>query len=178
MPPIDRTLTAPHMAVATAPGSTTTARGRALESYIGDLFTQIPGLRVSARNSLNAAGSQEVDIVFWNECKVDGLYFIANCFLVESKNTTDRVGATEIREFTTKLRDRGQKIGVFVAANGITGQVGHLRQAKDAVSRALREGIQLIVFTVAELEAVATTEELVILFQDKISLLFATESSI
>lgn len=177
MPAIDRTRTNPHLVSSTTAG-TARARGRALESYIADLFSQLPGLRVTARNSLNASGSQEIDIVFWNDRDAAGLFFIENCFLIECKNTAEPVGAAEIREFTAKLRDRGRKFGIYIALNGITGRRGHLRQARDAVSRALREGIQLLVFTVVELEALATTEDMVTLFQDKIGLLIGTESSI
>ena len=179
VPAIDRTKTTPLLTASRDAAATAKARGSALESYIAELFSQLPGLRVSARNSLNAAGSQEIDIAFWNDKDLNGLYFIVdNCFLVESKNTAQPTSAAEIREFTTKLRDRGRRFGIFIAANGITGARGHLRQARDAVSRALRDGIELLVFTIAELEALGTTDDFVRLVQDKIGLLFATESSI
>jgi hypothetical protein len=41
-------------------------KGRALEDVVCDVLGRVPGLEVAGRNVVNVAGTEEVDILFWN----------------------------------------------------------------------------------------------------------------
>src|SRR3954454_13240804 len=83
------------------------AKGRAFEDLIAWLFEQVPGVVVTARDELSAAGDQEVDVAFWNDQHPDGLRQFDPIILVECKNWSSAVSAHEVGWFLHKLRERG-----------------------------------------------------------------------
>lgn len=144
-------------------------KGVALENIVVRTFAKIPGIdrRHVWRNKRNAAGSDEIDILLYNWPHRQGLPF-AGYFLVECKNWKDRVDSSTLRTFVDKIRSRHLKVGILVAANGITGDRNGLPAAKDIVRSAfLLDEIIVLVITRAELEALRTVEDLVALLWEK-----------
>jgi hypothetical protein len=72
--------------------TTTTARGRALEELVAYLFELVPGVSVTARNTLNAFQAEEIDVAFWNEGEPGGLRMFDHILLVECKNWSAPTG--------------------------------------------------------------------------------------
>ncbi len=146
------------------------ARGRALEELTTYIFARCDGIRHWKNNVLNAAGSSEIDVCFWNNRSRDSLdFFPRGLLVVECKNTNKRVASPSIRVFRTKLVDMGLRYGILIAANGITGDPRKLTAAHDAIRTAyLVERVRIIVITRSEFEGLTDTVELVRLLQDKI----------
>ena len=144
------------------------AKGRALEAAVTQIFGAIPGLGVTQRNVTNAAGSEEIDVVFFNDQLRDGLWFLEQIVIVECKNWSAHVTADEVSAFKTKLQHRKRKLGILVAANGITGNWRPPSSAYHAVEAALRDGIEILVFTRQEIESFVDTDELVSAIKGKI----------
>jgi hypothetical protein len=147
---------------------TTTEKGRTLEDLICYLFEKIPGISVTRRNTLNQFHSEEIDVAFWNKRYPNGLYFLQNIVLVECKNWSQPLGSEEVNWFDAKLRRRAQPFGILVAANGITGNAQQINNAHHIISAALTERRQLVVITRQEIEALASSDQLVRLIQEKL----------
>jgi hypothetical protein len=75
---------------------TTTERGRLLESLVAYLFSKCSGVRHFENNALNAAGSSEVDVCFWNSREPGSIDFLPQILIVECKNTAERVGSAAV----------------------------------------------------------------------------------
>lgn len=147
-------------------------RGRLLEELVAYLFSRCPGVRHYQNNMLNVAGSSEVDVCFWNDGLIGSMDFLPRILVVECKNTGNRIGSPDVRIFRDKIHEMGLDHGIFVAANGISGNSNSLRAAHDIIRTAFqRDQMRIIVLTRAELEGLHNTEELVRLLQDKILLL-------
>lgn len=138
-------------------GSSNTIRGKACEDLICYLFSKIPGLAVTARDTLDYANSQEIDIAFWN----DKLHFMPPVIIIECKNWASHVGSREIREFESKLRDRGLLFGIFVAINGITGNHTDLTSAHSVIAGALRDERRILVFTRDDIISIVTSADII-----------------
>ena len=147
--------------------TTTTARGRALEDLVVYLFELVPGVTVTARNTLNAFQAEEIDVAFWNEGVPGGLRMFDHILLVECKNWSAPTGYQELAVFNDKLTSRGRPMGIFVAAVGITGNAAELTAAHGVLARALAQGREIIVLTRREIEALADTDHLVRLLKRK-----------
>lgn len=148
---------------------TTTDRGRLLERLVTYLFSGCPGVRHYENNALNAPGSSEIDVCFWNDRHNGSFDFLPRILVVECKNTTERVGSAAVRVFLSKLQEMRLDHGIMVAAHGVTGDQESLRAAHDVIRTAFqRDQVHLIVLTRAELESLLSTEDLIRLLQDKI----------
>lgn len=149
--------------------ATTTERGRLLEALIAYLFARCAGVRHGGNNLLNAAGSSEVDVCFWNDRVTGSIDFLPQILVAECKNTTERVGSDAVRIFQSKLQQMYLTHGILVAAHGITGDEANQRAAHDLIRTTfLQHRIQILVLTRAELERLGNTTELIRLLQDKI----------
>ena len=147
---------------------TTVEKGRALEDLICYLFEQVPGVNTGKRNILNTFKSEEIDVAFWNRMEADGFYFLPQIILVECKNWSQPVGSEEVNWFDSKLKRRGQMFGIFIAANGITGNSQKIESAHEIIRVALSEGRQLIVITQSEIQSLRSSEDLIKLIQEKL----------
>ena len=136
-------------------------RGRALEDVVCDILGRVPGVEVAERNVVNVAGTEEVDILFWNRRLQEGFYLLETPFLVECKNWASPVPAREIINFSHLLKKRACRDGILVAAGGITGRPGTLTGAYYEVSVALAEGRRILVITRPELESFTHTDQVV-----------------
>ena len=147
--------------------TTATARGRALEDLVAYLFELVPGVSVTARNTLNAFHAEEIDVAFWNEGDPAGLRMFDHILLVECKNWTTPVGSAELSVFDHKLASRGRTMGIFVAAAGITGKPAELTAAHNLLAQALMQGREIMVLTRQEIENLEDTDALVLLLKRK-----------
>lgn len=148
--------------------ATTIDRGRALEDMICYIFSRVPGITISRRNRLNAFSTEEVDVAFWNEKSVRGLYFLPHIILVECKNWSNPVGSTEVAYLSKRLENRGADHGVLVAVNGITGDSQQLTGAHYELAMALSRGIYILVITRDEIESLTHSGTLVNLLKEKL----------
>jgi hypothetical protein len=138
------------------------AKGRSLEELCRYLFECLVGVQVEESDVQLAA--EEVDLVLWNARLEEVLVPWETVILLEAKNWSAAVGAPMLDSFIAKLRRRGLKNGIFVAANGVTGtfQQGDGRQvgAVHIIGRALQEGFRVIVFTLDDLRRIRSLEDL------------------
>jgi hypothetical protein len=160
VPAIDHHKTADLLAPGDVEGAGNKAKGQALESAIRYAFEQIPGLSCLMQDQRNSFESEEVDLIFANVRHEEGLSRFDTEVLVEAKNWSKTVGSMEINWFATKMRRRNQRIGVLVAAKGITGNDERRTAARFELTMALNEGREVVVLTRKELEAVSTGERL------------------
>lgn len=151
-----------------AAATTTTAKGRALEDLICYVFQQIPGIHLTMRNQTNVFLTEEVDVAFFNDAAPNGLSGLPDVILVEAKNWSARVGSAEVAWFDYKVASRGMPLGIIVTTLGITGDPDELTRAHKIVSDALQKKRRLIVITIAELQVLADTDQLVQLIKKKI----------
>jgi hypothetical protein len=165
--------------LAQADGAATShGKGRAFESLLCFLVEAIPGVRVHARNVLNPAGSEEVDVVFWNEQAAEGLVGFEFVVLAECKNWGAPVDSQAVVVFTEKLRARSCRLGILFAANGITGDEADLSRAHEKVSAALRDGYKILVVTRREVTLIRGPDDLVVLLKEKFCQLVASGTSL
>jgi hypothetical protein len=144
-------------------------KGRKLEELVRYVFEKIPGVEFYKSNIINNPGSEEIDVAFFNNKATKGFSFLENLLLVECKNWSSPVGASHVREFTTKLKHRACAYGVLIAVNGITGNAQDRTAAHDAVRMALAvEKIRVIVITRAEIELWADSADIIELFKKKL----------
>jgi hypothetical protein len=143
-------------------------RGAILEETAITLFQAVPGVSFVERDVVNAANTEEVDVIFWNERRLTGLYFLEVPFIVECKNWTATVNGHEIVYFANTMRGRCCRDGILIASNGITGDPGSLTEAHYEIAMAARNGQRILVLTRAEIEALTSSRELVTLLQRKV----------
>ena len=143
-------------------------QGRALEDLICYMFERIPGLSITRRNQLNQFQSEEIDVAFWNDKDLRGLYFLPEIVLVECKNWSVPVGSMHVNWFDTKLRNRGLTSGILVAANGITGDANDKTSAHQIIATALGERRRLLILTRSDIEAATSSDQLVLMFKEKL----------
>jgi hypothetical protein len=153
-------------------------KGRAFEDLIAELFAQIPGMEIIARNVLNVFDTEEIDIALWNDQHAEGLYFLPYQLFVECKNWSHAVGSAEVAYFIARLGERGSDYGFLFAANGVTGDPGDLTRAHFQISSALSRGKKVIVITRADVEQLTTTEDFVRLVKQRLCQLMATGTSL
>ena len=143
-------------------------KGKALEDVVCDVLVRVPGVEVARRNVVNVAGTEEVNILFWNRRLPEGFYHLETPFLVERKNWDAPVPARESVNFSHLLEMRACRDGILVAAAGIAGKPGTLTEAYFEISAALARGRRILVVSRMELEAFVHTDEIVELLKIKI----------
>lgn len=163
---IDRERIAKFFAAGEA-ATTMTERGRALEDLIAYLFELIPGITVTARNEMNVFDAEEIDVAFWNEEDPDGLRNFDCLLLVECKNRAGAATYQDVAVFYDKMQSRGRRLGIFVAAAGITGKPTGPTAAHSVLARALSYGHEIIIITRSEIEQLCDASELVRLLKQK-----------
>jgi hypothetical protein len=146
------------------------ARGQALEDLLVYVFQKFPGVRFLDKDIRVAHGSEEIDLVFWNDRRADGLPFLPNLLLFECKNWTNPVDSASVVFFTNKVRTRHLEYGLLIASNGITGDAVDLNAAHQHLHNALiADNIKIIVIDRRELCSVTSTERLAAMIQQKIA---------
>ncbi len=82
-------------------------KGERLESLAVHLFESVPGMRLGARDIINRARSEEIDLAFWNEHSADGFKDFERIILIECKSGSDPVSSNDVRGFLSKLETAG-----------------------------------------------------------------------
>jgi hypothetical protein len=159
---------------------TTATQGAQLEELVAYLFTTIPGLRITARNEYSAFGTEEIDLACWNDRATSGLAAIEfpAILLVECKNWSKPVSSMEVAWFIMKVWGRGQRFGILIAANGITGNGNDLDRAHQLIARALSQGTSILVITREEILRLTSSLDLVRLLQKKLTQLVVHQTSL
>jgi len=142
-----------HLLTAVAQAQTTPEKGDTFENLVAYLIAQIEGLEIVSRDARGKA--DEVDLVIYNDHT--NIHFFGPwdwTILVECKNWQEPVGAQEIDSLLAKLRARGLKHAFLIVRKGISGDEYH-----DAVLKILTirsEGFRILVFSLADLQAVTS----------------------
>jgi Restriction endonuclease len=146
------------------------AKGRFLEDLLAYAFEKYPGIRLIERNAHVAAGSEEIDLVFWNDRLPNGLPFLPNILMFECKNWAQPVGSAAVVYYVNKIRSRHLEFGFLIAANGVTGDKQDLGAAQQHLHNALiRDNVKIIIINRSELCGLKSTHQLTVLIQDKIA---------
>jgi branched-chain amino acid aminotransferase len=123
---------------------------RTLETLGAMLVEMIEGLKVVDMNVITK--TEEIDILVKNESRDPFWQRFSTPFLVECKNWSKPVGASEIRDFDGKKKEIHFRI--MIAINGITGK-NEREDARGVVRDALKEGRIVIVLDKKDLEDIA-----------------------
>jgi hypothetical protein len=154
---------------------TNAAKGKAFEDLVCYLFNGIPGITITARNEMNTFATEEIDIACKNDNDPTGLGALADFFLVECKGWRDAVNSEQVSWFLTKIRHRGVRFGILIAANGITGESEHLSRANFLVSVEMATfGIRMVIVTRKEIEKLTSGEDFGKLIIQKVCVLHAS----
>jgi restriction endonuclease len=137
-------------------------KGARFETLAMYLFEHFDGVEVTDHDI--RMPSEEIDLVLWNAQREDVLRPWEAIILVECKNWSVAVGAPALDNFIGKMRRRGLKTGIFIAANGVTGGFingdGDEPGAVGIIRAALQEGIRVIVLTMDDIRAVANIDDI------------------
>lgn len=121
--------------------TTAKEKGDILEDLVADLYSTDPDFKIEKRKKLptlihegQKRTKREVDILM--TLSKNGLKFTR---AIECKNYKNKIGVNKIADFIDKLRDVGLEVrgSIFVCINGYT---------LDAIQKAEREGIELLIF--------------------------------
>lgn len=156
---------------------TNTAKGKAFEELACYLLNGIPGIKITARNEMNTFVTEEIDVACKNENDPAGLVGgdLGDFFLVECKGWKDAVNSEQVAWFLMKIRHRGMRFGILIAANGITGEPAHLSRAHFIVNVELATfGIKMVIVTREEIEKLASGEDFAKLIIQKVCNLHAS----
>ncbi|WP_333852791.1 restriction endonuclease [Epilithonimonas sp.] len=140
--------------------TTTTDKGDRFEELCNYLFENLSGVSIEGRDSVTV--SEEIDIVLWNAQLEEVLRPFDNTILVECKNWSAPVGAPAFDSFISKIRRRTLKTGIFIAANGVTGDFLNSNAgngAIDIIKSALGEGIRVIIINRSDLDAITSLDD-------------------
>jgi Restriction endonuclease len=103
-------------------------KGKALERLVAEIFEQVPGLTLRGSDVKDQWESQEIDLAFRVLAREGGLPEATPFLLVECKNWESTVGSSHVATFEGELTNAGLRLGVLVAANGISGNPDERRK--------------------------------------------------
>jgi hypothetical protein len=139
--------------------NTTLEKGAALEDVVSWTFCVLPGLRVLKRDFKDAAGGSEIDFLLYNDPRLSPVPFLSEYPMIECKNWKVPVDSKTVRDFIGKIRMGRLKVGILVAANGVTGDATDQNAAKDIIRHAFdADGIKIIVIKRLEIEGFRSLE--------------------
>lgn len=151
--------------------ATAHVKGQSLEDLVSFCFSSLPGLTLIGRDM--RMGSQELDLVFWNDQVCEYFRSASAEILVECKNWDAPIGSAEVAWFLEKMRQRHVTHGFFVSRSGVTGECRDGRDgALDTLYLTLRDGLRPVVLTLDELLTVSDVSGFSRLFKAKIGRLF------
>lgn len=158
-----------HVDWCRAPATSTTDKGTRLEQLACWIFSHIPGLTAEKKNTFSDDGAQEIDILFWNHQHSDGFQTFGDTVMVECKNWERKVDSGDVAWFDWKLRLGGANVGILVAANGITSEASRRQAAVGILAQANadRPPRRILVVTLDDIEAIASTDDLKRLLRHK-----------
>jgi Holliday junction resolvase-like predicted endonuclease len=138
-------------------------KGATFEALSAYLFESLDGVEVAERN-INLP-TEEIDLLIWNARLEEVLTPWDQVILVECKNWSGPVGAATLRTFLHKVHEMHLKTGIFVAANGVTGdfvngnnvEIGAAKLLHDAL---IRDNIRVIVVRMDDMRNIANVDAL------------------
>jgi hypothetical protein len=150
--------------------TTNQEKGASLEVLSGYIFNCIDGIEVRETNVNGPA--EEVDLLLWNAKRESVFEPWDNLISVECKNWSRPAGACLIDNFATKIRLKHLSTGIFIAANGVTGDfVNGDNENRGAVYRLhehlTRDGVRIVVIRFEDLEQIRRIEDFVELVKDR-----------
>lgn len=134
-------------------------KGQTFENLCVYLFENMDGVIVDGQDVQMDA--EEIDIVLWNAKVEEVLRPFDDVFIVECKNWSQPAGATQLDSFLSKLRRRKMPTGIFIAANGVTGDFLNSNNGVGAIELikiALSEGIRCIVLNKEDLFGITSID--------------------
>ena len=140
--------------------TTSHEKGDRFEELCSYLFSNLNGVSIEGRDVVMA--SEEIDIVLWNAQTEEVLRPFDSTILIECKNWTKAVGAPSLDSFISKIRRRTLKTGIFIAANGVTGDFlngSAGNGAIDIIKAALGEGIRVITLNKNDLDSISSIDD-------------------
>lgn len=147
--------------LAQSDGGNSHVKGRVFEDLTLYLFDKFSGVRLAARNVLDASGSQEIDIALWNNRVIGPFDILDPIVICECKNEAQPLSSAKVREFIHKLRTRGAKSGILVTSSGVAGQLRGYRHANSVIMDALTiDGIKVIVLDRIDILSFLNTDDL------------------
>jgi hypothetical protein len=147
---------------------TTLAKGAALEDVVSWTFCALPGLRVLKRDFKDAAGGSEIDLLLYNDPRTTPIPFLSEYLMIECKNWKAPVDSATVRDFIGKLRASRLKVGILVAASGVTGDAHDQTASNDSIRLAFdAEGIRIIVIKRKEIEGFRSLEAFLQFIQER-----------
>ncbi len=141
-------------------GLSTTEQGMRLQNLATWLLAHIRGFVVQSSNEWSASGSQEIDLIIWNEQDPAGFPSFGDTVFVECKNTVDPVAARDVAWFDWKMRLANATHGILVSRSGITGDPQSRTAANDIVSLANKEGRRILVVDLSQVEVLTDGTDL------------------
>lgn len=137
-------------------------KGKLLENLLVWLLAHVPGFIVGQPNVWSEDGSQELDLLVWNEQAPPGvLPSFGDCIIVECKNWSGKVGSAEIAWMAWKLMQGHVETGILIAANGVTGSTSSERNGHSAMWAANREGYRILLVTLDDIAGLTSSEDFV-----------------
>ena len=145
-------------------------KGRSLELLAQYLFNSIEGIEVRETNVLTP--SEEIDLLLWNAKTLTVFEPWDNIIPVECKNWSKPVGSSVIDNFAAKIRQKHLKTGIFIAANGVTGDFENgNNENKGAVYRLhehlTRDGLRIVIIRMEDLRTLIDIDDFVELIKDR-----------
>lgn len=141
-------------------------KGEALADLVEEVFNELPSVEALERNHLSPDRALEVDLVF-THTPASGLALSGLTIQVECKNEREKISASQVRDFSAKLRNRNRPVGVMVSRTGLSGRA--TTAAHKAVSDEMVAGQTIVVLVAGELAQLQDTSELVGLIHSRLA---------
>ncbi|MGY2800124.1 hypothetical protein ACVWV0_004400 [Ewingella americana] len=145
-------------------------KGNSLELLSRYLFNCIDGIEVREVNINGPA--EEVDLLLWNAKTTQVFEPWDNLISIECKNWSRPAGANLIDSFATKIRLKHLTTGIFLAANGVTGDfINGNNEQRGAVYRLhehlTRDGIRIVVVRMDDLRGITNINDFLEIIKDR-----------
>ena len=138
-------------------------KGQTFETLSEYLLNSLDGVEVRERDI--QMPYEEIDLLLWNARTEEVLQPWDHVVLVECKNWSAPVGAAVLDNFLQKLRRNRITTGIFIAANGVTGDFlngnnvhrGAIALLRDAL---MLDGMRIVVFRWVDLQAIQSVSDI------------------
>lgn len=139
-----------------------------MEELLCNLFKKIPGLSITKRNEDRKFEGRDIEIIFWNEQKLDGFYFLPNIIPIGAHRSLEKLEREHIRWFINRLKERGLSFGVLIAMNGLAEDEEERSFVRQQISSALSDERQIVILGGKDFEKINSAEQLVTLVKEKL----------
>lgn len=149
--------------------TTSNEKGDTLERFIKFFFENVPGITFYANDFLDYDRTREIDLAFKNKSSTrGGMHFLEPAIIIECKNTVEAIGSLGVGDFARKIRGSGQKIGILISLNGITGDPILMTNAYGVIrDEFIRDQTRILILNREEIESIRDTKQLVEILERK-----------